>query len=74
MNAKENAVIINFIEQILRLNPVEQDDFNKYLNHKDYKEAKKMISGIAKGQTGIPSRNNPPTLWGPAIAEVRVWE
>ena len=36
---------------------------------------KKIISGITKGQTsGAETRKDPPTLWGPAIVEVRVWE
>lgn len=37
--------------------------------------SKKMISGIRKGGTSSsPTRNKPPSLWGPAIAEVRAWE
>ncbi len=36
--------------------------------------SRKMISGIAKGQASGLTRANPPTLWGPAIAEVRSWE
>ena len=36
--------------------------------------SKKMISGIAKGQTSQNTRKSPPTLWGPAIVEVRVWQ
>ena len=36
--------------------------------------SKKMISGIAKGHTTDLTRKNPPTLWGPAIIEVRLWE
>lgn len=36
--------------------------------------SKKIISGIKKGQIGGLTRKNPPTLLGPAIAEVRVWE
>lgn len=36
--------------------------------------SKKIISGIAKAQTGGLARQNPPTLFGPAIAEVRAWE
>ena len=33
------------------------------------------ISGTKKGEASAPyTRNNPPTLWGPAIAEVRVWQ
>lgn len=36
--------------------------------------SKKIISGIAKGQTSGETRQDPPTLLGPAIIEVRVWE
>lgn len=37
--------------------------------------SKKIISGIKKGQApSSNTRQNPPVLWGPAIAEVRVWE
>ena len=36
--------------------------------------SKKLISGISKGQTSGPNRKNPPTLWGPVVAEVRVWQ
>ena len=37
--------------------------------------SKILISGIKKGQSSAPfTRSNPPTLWGPAIAEVRVWQ
>jgi len=35
---------------------------------------KKIISGIEKGQTSVSTRKNPPTLWGPVIVEVRVWQ
>jgi len=35
---------------------------------------KKIISGIEKGRTSGLTRKNPPTLWGPAIVEVRVWD
>ena len=36
--------------------------------------SKKMISGISKGHSqGPETRKEPPTLWGPAIVEVRVW-
>lgn len=45
LSDKQNAVIINFIEQMLRLNDVEKDEFKEYINQKEYKEAKKMISG-----------------------------
>lgn len=37
--------------------------------------SKMPISGIKKGEASLPhTRKNPPTLWGPAIAEVRVWQ
>ena len=37
--------------------------------------SKKMISGIKKGYTSSsPDRKKPPTLWGPIIVEIRVWE
>ena len=37
--------------------------------------SKMPVSGIKKGETSLPyTRANPPTLWGPAIAEVRVWQ
>jgi hypothetical protein len=37
--------------------------------------SKKIISGLSKGQTGGSEiREDPPTLWGPVIVEVRVWE
>lgn len=37
--------------------------------------SRKSISGIKKGDPqGQSSRQNPPTLWGPVIIEVRVWE
>jgi len=36
--------------------------------------SKKIISGIAKGQTTGETRKNPPTLLGPVIVEVRVWQ
>lgn len=37
--------------------------------------SKMPVSGTKKGQTSSPyTRDNPPTLWGPAIAEVRVWQ
>jgi len=34
---------------------------------------KKIISGIEKGQTSGSTRKNPPTLFGPIIVEIRVW-
>ncbi len=42
---------------------------NKYLI-----STKKIVSGVSKGQIGGLTRQNPPTLWGPALFEVRVWE
>ena len=36
--------------------------------------SKKIISGIAKSQTTGETRKNPPTLLGPVIVEVRVWQ
>jgi hypothetical protein len=36
--------------------------------------SKKIVSGSAKGQQTGETRNNPPTLFGPAIVEVRVWQ
>ncbi len=36
--------------------------------------SKKLISGIEKGKTSGLTRNNPPRLLGPVIAEVRVWQ
>jgi len=36
--------------------------------------SKKFISGIAKGEASGLTRSNPPTLWGPAVAEVRIWQ
>lgn len=37
--------------------------------------SKIAISGVKKGQSSAPfTRSNPPALWGPAIAEVRVWQ
>jgi len=36
--------------------------------------SKKIISGTAKGQLTGETRNNPPTLFGPVIVEVRVWQ
>jgi len=35
--------------------------------------SKKIISGVAKGQTTGESRKNPPTLLGPVVIEARVW-
>jgi len=36
--------------------------------------SKKFISGIPKVGTSGLTRSNPPTLWGPVIAEVRIWQ
>ena len=36
--------------------------------------SKRMATGIAKGGQSSETRQSPPTLWGPAIVEVRLWE
>lgn len=36
--------------------------------------SKKIISGVEKGKTTGLTRNNPPTLLGPVVVEVRVWQ
>ena len=36
--------------------------------------SKKIISGITKGKTGGLTRQNPPTLYGPVVVEVRAWQ
>jgi len=36
--------------------------------------SKKIISGIEKGKTTGLTRENPPTLLGPVVFEVRVWQ
>jgi len=36
--------------------------------------SKKIISGVEKGKTGGLTRKKPPTLFGPVVAEVRVWQ
>lgn len=36
--------------------------------------SKKIISGIEKGKTSGLTRKNPPTLFGPIVVEVRVWQ
>lgn len=36
--------------------------------------SKKIISGIEKGKSGGLTRKNPPTLFGPVVFEVRVWQ
>lgn len=36
--------------------------------------SKKIISGVEKGKTSGLTRKNPPTLLGPVIVEVRVWQ
>lgn len=41
---------------------------------KSLTSSKKIISGIAKGQQTAQTRNNPPTLFGPVIVEIRVWQ
>jgi hypothetical protein len=35
--------------------------------------SKKIVSGIEKGESWGETRQNPPTLLGPVIVEVRVW-
>ena len=35
--------------------------------------SKKIVSGTAKGESWGETRQNPPTLLGPVIVEVRVW-
>ena len=41
---------------------------------KSLMSSKKIISGIAKGQQTAETRNNPPTLFGPVVIEIRVWQ
>lgn len=41
---------------------------------KSLMSSKKIISGIARGQQTAETRNNPPTLFGPVIIEIRVWQ
>ena len=41
---------------------------------KSLASSKKIISGIAKGHQTGNTRNNPPTLFGPVIVEIRVWQ
>ncbi|MCH8328862.1 MAG: hypothetical protein IIB81_00540 [Nanoarchaeota archaeon] len=36
--------------------------------------SKKIISGVEKGKSGGLTRKNPPTLFGPVVFEVRVWQ
>jgi hypothetical protein len=36
--------------------------------------SKKIVSGASKGQQTGETRSNPPTLFGPAIVEIRVWQ
>jgi hypothetical protein len=36
--------------------------------------SKKIVTGVAKGQTTGITRNNPPELLGPIVVEVRVWK
>ena len=36
--------------------------------------SKKIISGVEKGKTTGLTRNKPPTLLGPVVVEVRVWQ
>ena len=41
---------------------------------KSLTSSKKIISGIAKGQQTAETRENPPTLFGVVVVEVRVWQ
>lgn len=41
---------------------------------KSLASSKKIISGIEKGKTTGLTRENPPTLLGPVVFEVRVWQ
>ena len=41
---------------------------------KSLMSSKKIISGIAKGQQTAETRKNPPTLFGPVVIEIRVWQ
>ena len=41
---------------------------------KSLASSKRIVSGIAKGQQTAETRNNPPTLFGPVVAEIRVWQ
>lgn len=41
---------------------------------KSLMSSKKIISGIAKGRQTAETRNNPPTLFGPVVIEIRVWQ
>jgi len=36
--------------------------------------SKKIISGVEKGKTTGLTRNNPPTLFGPVVVEIRAWQ
>jgi len=36
--------------------------------------SKRIVSGVAKGQQTAETRKNPPTLFGPVIIEIRVWQ
>lgn len=36
--------------------------------------SKKVISGVEKGKTTGSTRGNPPTLLGPVVFEVRIWQ
>ena len=41
---------------------------------KSLASSKKIASGVAKGQQTAETRSNPPTLFGPVIIEIRVWQ
>ena len=36
--------------------------------------SKRVVSGVAKGETTSETRKYPPTLFGPVVFEVRVWQ
>ncbi len=41
---------------------------------KSLASSRRIVSGVAKGQQTAETRNNPPTLFGPVIIEIRVWQ
>ena len=41
---------------------------------KSLSASKRIVSGVAKGKQTAETRNNPPTLFGPAVVEIRVWQ
>ena len=36
--------------------------------------SKKVITGVSKGEATSTTRKNPPTLFGPVVVEVRIWQ